>query len=255
MPRIIKCDNKQESSIASRNFKMVEMLVNESATLQVISNYFNMSRQRVQQILKKELEPEQYKVLMGTSRENKKKKKKENIPVWNCKYCKIEIRSTVERIFCNRECKKKFLNTPERVAERKRKRRMRQRECSKIWNSKNKDKIREYARKSYEKRKAAGLIKYTYNPERGKIYNHRHFQKIKEDPVRYAHYIEHQRQYNKERYEKLKNGSPEEYEKFKQEMNARNKERYAKIKELRKKYDPAYRERNTTIIFTNTFNS
>ena len=242
----------------SRAFEMATMYVENHSTLEEIGTKYNLSRERVRQILYKVLTPEQNIAIKEFNSQVRREKRLANREQFttNCKQCGATIVSYVKsKVFCSDECKDKFREIQKKVSYKNKV------NAVKNWQRRNKDKIREYNKKSYELVKA-DPVKWEKAKKRARDYRNERYKndpefrerllkQYKESIERRSkdpEFIKKRKEYQKERIKKLKQ-DPIKWAEYVERQRAKSRENYAKVKELRKKYDPTYKERKTNIFF------
>lgn len=260
-----KKEYTRKNAQESRNIKIMEMYVEEHKSICDICPIFNVSRQRIQQILKELIGKDALREFAIENSEIRKNNRIKELPYIECKNCGDTFKTPLYKSnFCKTECSKEYFknrkNDPVLLAERKKKR------ISGIrnWQRNNRDKISIYNKRNWDsiKERDPGRLKYYADRvrERGikefgseeKYLAHKaeesreRYRKIKEDPEKYAIHKEKTNKRAREYRKKLKESNPEKFEKINNDKNNKNRKSYKTKQELKDKIENS----TPTIFFT-----
>jgi len=249
----------------ARNIRIVEMYIEENMLADEIAETFGITHQRVQQILKACIGKEPLRKFVKENSSLRIKKRLENLPTIACPFCGKKFKKMLPGMtFCSKKCYlsqlTKLKNDPVLIAERKKHRIA----SIKQWQRENRDKIAIYNKRTWKKIKAEdpervkeyarrervrGIKKYgsekaykKYLSEKTRMY----YNRKKEEPG----YREKMQEREKIRVEKLRRENPEKYEELKERRRQNSKKDYQKKKELCKKQDLFYKEKESSIFLT-----
>jgi len=142
----------RHETIYERNQQIIDLFVNKCYTQTGIAKEFDISRERVRQVLRFELESYQIKELARRNIKEKSIKYQEILYSNKCSMCDKNIHR--DRKFCSPQCSGKSKRLPLEV------KKQRHYELMKKWRMRNRDKWREYCNDYYSK-----------NKDKWKVYN------------------------------------------------------------------------------------
>lgn len=168
-----------------RNHKIMVLFINGYMIHSDIAKQFNVTRERVRQILNFYLNKEEFKEITERNRKKKLAKARADRPITICKACDKQI--TRYSIWCwDCQVLVRTIRTPKEKKEV-------QRIASRNWQENNKEKVKANQRIYRQLPKVKAL-----QTARAR----KRYYEIKNDPVRYAELLAKARKYNNKRYTK-----------------------------------------------------
>jgi hypothetical protein len=277
--QFVGVEQKQTTEVLlERNFKIVELFVEQHKSYTEISEICNLTRQRTCQILQKSIGKETIKEFIKENKNIRHKNFISKFPTSDCISCNKKFtKKYLNTKFCCKTCRISFFENKRNDPERIKKIKEEQYKFIKKWQKKNPEKMKEYAiraneklKNNPEKRKARNkkiresLITKLGSAEAYNAYmtkkSRNYLNKIKEDPIKFLKYkekVKKRREKNrlkikeksKEWYENMRENNPEQFKILKEKNSIRSKERYNRLKEKRDIIKEFKKKTKNTAVF------